>query len=49
VFTAMIRRSVAFTKSAVMGNTVRDLDDQRLAGAWQDYQAIGKEIKRMLK
>jgi chromosome partitioning protein len=49
VFTAMIRRSVAFTKSAVMGNTVRDLDDARLAAAWKDYQALGKEIKRMLK
>ena len=44
----MIRRSVAFTKVAVMGNTVRDLDDPRLAGAWADYQALGKEIKRAL-
>jgi chromosome partitioning protein len=49
VFAAMIRRSVAFTKSAVMGNTVRDLDDPRLSGAWQDYSALGKEIKRTLK
>jgi len=48
LFDTMIRRSVAFTKAAVMGSTVRELDDPRLVGAWEDYQALGKEISGVL-
>lgn len=48
VFETMIRRSVAFTRAAVSGVTVRDLDD-RLAGAWDDYNALGQEIQEILK
>ena len=49
VCNSMIRRSVAFTKAAVLGVTVRDLDDQRLAAAWEDYAALGNEILGILK
>jgi chromosome partitioning protein len=49
VFKAMIRRSVAFTKAAVSGVTVRDLPDPRLSAAWEDYQALGEEIMEDLK
>ena len=48
VFDAMIRRSVAFTKAAVSGVTVRDLDDSRLSGAWDDYAALGEEVRSIL-
>lgn len=48
VFDTMIRRSVAFTKAAVAGVTVRDLDDPRLAAAWEDYNALGDEIREKL-
>lgn len=48
VFDTMIRRSVAFTKAAVAGVTVRDLDDGRLAGAWEDYRLLGDEIRGKL-
>ena len=48
VFDSMVRRSVAFTKAAVQGVTVRDLDDQRLAACWDDYQALGNEIREIL-
>ena len=49
VFNSMIRRSVAFTKAAVQGVTVRDLDDPRLAAFWDDYQALGTEIEGIVK
>lgn len=48
VFDAMIRRSVAFTKAAASGVAVRDLDDSRLAVAWEDYAALGEEIRGIL-
>jgi len=48
VFDTMIRRSVAFTKAAVLGITVRDLDDTRLSGAWEDYQILGDEVRGLL-
>lgn len=47
VFETMIRRSVAFTRAAVAGVTVRDLDD-RLSASWLDYQALGEEIRSNL-
>lgn len=47
VFNSLIRRSVAFTRAAVSGVTVRDLDDQRLASAWEDFDALGGEIKEL--
>jgi chromosome partitioning protein len=49
VFDSMIRRSVAFTKAAVSGVTVRDLPDPRLAAAWEDYEALGNEIRGMVQ
>jgi chromosome partitioning protein len=49
VFQSMVRRSVAFTKAAVAGVTVRDLPDPRLAAAWEDYKALGDEITEAWK
>lgn len=49
VFETMIRRSVAFTKAAVAGVTVRDLVDPRLAAAWEDYATLGHEIREIMK
>jgi hypothetical protein len=49
VFDSMIRRSVAFTKAAVSGVTVRGLPDPRLAAAWEDYESLGNEIRGMLQ
>lgn len=48
VFETMIRRSVAFTKAAVLGVTVRELEDARLASSWEDYEELGAEIKEIL-
>lgn len=49
IFDSMVRRSVAFTKAAVQGVTVRDLADPRLAAAWEDYQTLGEEIQEKLR
>lgn len=49
VFDTMIRRSVAFTRAAVSGVTVRDLHDPRMASAWEDYKLLGDEILEVLK
>ena len=44
VFNAMIRRTVGFAKAALQGRPIRDLDDARAQGAWEDYQALGDEV-----
>jgi chromosome partitioning protein len=49
VFNTVVRRSVAFTRAAVSGVAVRDLDDARLAASWEDYRSLGSEIEEMLK
>lgn len=49
VFETMVRRTVGFTKAALAGVAVRDLDDSRNRAAWTDYQALGKEIGKIIK
>ena len=38
VFTTMIRRTVGFPKAALAGKPIRDINDPRLRGAWEDYK-----------
>jgi chromosome partitioning protein len=49
VFKTMIRRTVGFAKAAMAGRPIRDLEDSRARAAWEDYKALGEEIREMLK
>lgn len=49
VFKTMIRRTVSFAKAAMAGRPIRDLEDSRAKAAWEDYKALGEEIREMLK
>ncbi len=49
VFQTMIRRTVGFPKAALAGKPIRDMDDARLRGAWEDYHALGDEVMELLK
>ena len=49
VFNAMIRRTVGFAKAALQGKPIRDLDDARAQGAWEDYQALGDEVMALIE
>jgi chromosome partitioning protein len=48
VFSAMIRRTVGFAKAALAGKPIRDINDHRARAAWEDYQALGDEIRQLL-
>ena len=48
VFDAMIRRSVLFARAADMGVVVRDLNEARCEDAWNDYNALGREVMQSL-
>lgn len=48
VFDAMIRRSIGFSKAALIGKPVRDLTgSDRMA--WLDYEKLGNEVLEILK
>ena len=49
IFETMIRRSVGFSKAALRGLPIRDIQDKRAQIAWEDYEALGNEIREMLK
>ena len=49
VFKTMIRRTVGFPKAALAGVPIRDVNDNRLKDAWQDYVALGNEIMEILQ
>jgi chromosome partitioning protein len=49
VFETMIRRTTGFPKAALAGVPIRDLDDVRFKAAWSDYEALGNEIREILK
>lgn len=49
VFKTMIRRTVGFAKAAMAGRPIRDVEDARARAAWGDYNALGDEIKELLK
>ena len=48
VFQTLIRRTIGFQKAALAGVPIRELDDSRLRGAWNDYVALGHEIMEIL-
>jgi chromosome partitioning protein len=49
VFETMIRRTVGFAKAALAGRPIRDIEDTRTRAAWEDYKALGDEIRNLLK
>ncbi len=49
VFQTMIRRTSRFPKAALVGVSIRDIDDVRARAAWNDYLALGAEIMEILK
>lgn len=49
VFETMIRRTVGFAKAALAGRPIRDIEDTRTRAAWEDYKALGDEIRKLLK
>jgi chromosome partitioning protein len=49
VFKTMIRRTVGFAKAALAGRPIRDIGDSRARTAWEDYKALGNEIRELLK
>jgi chromosome partitioning protein len=44
MFSASVRRAVAFQKAALSGCVVSEVKDPRAADAWGDYQAVGREL-----
>jgi chromosome partitioning protein len=44
IFEAGVRRYAAFQKAAQAGTSVYDVRDSKAEAAWQDYEAVGKEI-----
>jgi len=44
LFAGSIRRAVAFQKAALSGCVVSEVRDPRAADAWQDYEAVGREL-----
>jgi chromosome partitioning protein len=49
VFETMIRRTVGFAKAALAGRPIRDIEDARARGAWDDYKALGDEVKEIIR
>jgi len=48
VFKGMIRRTSGFEKAAFSGQTIKEVNDQRLKSAWEDYVTVGKELLEVL-
>ena len=48
-FQTTIRRSVAYSKAALTGLTVKDIDDHKQRVYWTDYENLGREIVEILK
>ena len=44
LFKTSIRRFVAFQKAALLGVPVFKVNDPRATVAWEDYQAVGREV-----
>jgi chromosome partitioning protein len=49
VFKAGIRRLSAFEKAGTLGVLVSDVKDERAALGWEDYAAVGAEVKAIGK
>jgi chromosome partitioning protein len=48
-FQTTIRRSVAYSKAALAGVTVKDIDDHKQRVYWADYENLGREIVEVLQ
>lgn len=48
VFESMIRRTAGFPKAALAGTTIKDIEDYRARVAWDDYEALGREILELI-
>jgi chromosome partitioning protein len=48
-FQTTIRRSVAYSKAALAGLTVKDIDDHKQRVYWADYENLGREIVEILQ
>jgi chromosome partitioning protein len=48
-FQTTIRRTVAYSKAALVGLTVKDIDDYKQRVFWADYENLGSEIVEILK
>lgn len=48
VFDSFVRRSANFQKSALQGVVVSEVKGSLSSAAWSDYEAVGKEIVRLL-
>lgn len=49
VFDTLIRRTVGYSKAALAGRPIRDIEDSRARAAWEDYRSLGDEILEILK
>lgn len=48
VFGTQIRRIAAFTKAALAGVPVYEVDDRRAEAGWKDYEQVGEEVSAAL-
>jgi chromosome partitioning protein len=48
VFSTMIRRREGYRRAALMGRTIRDVEDYRARQAWEDYEHLGLEILELI-
>lgn len=47
-FQHTVRRFAAYEKAAISGSTVHEVPDARAGWAWNDYNAVGKELFQIL-
>lgn len=48
VFSTMIRRREGYRRAALLGRTIRDVEDSRARSAWEDYERLGAEILELI-
>lgn len=48
VFSTMIRRREGYRRAALLGRTIRDVEDSRARQAWEDYERLGAEILELI-
>ena len=48
VFESLIRRTINYQKAALAGCLIRELPDSRAREAWEDFEALGREILELI-
>jgi chromosome partitioning protein len=48
VFSTMIWRRAGYQRAAMMGRTIRDVEDTRARQGWMDYESLGAEIMELI-